>query len=88
MLKVRIVTQRLPSFDWVRRHASEHKLTVDRHLFKNIGYYSVVADVNNWRDVHQWCKDNIDKDEYTWTGEVFWFRDERHALLFSLAWGT
>jgi hypothetical protein len=88
MLKVLIVKQRLPSFDWVRRYASEHRLKVDRYLFKQIGYHSVVVDVNNWREVHQWCKDNIDKDEYTWTGEVFWFRDDRQALLFSLAWAT
>lgn len=57
-------------------------------LFKNGGYYNVeLKDLRDWNLVHEWCIRMIGRDHYSWAGEIFWFEDEQHALMFRLCWG-
>lgn len=53
------------------------------------GFYSVTLGLNGlrqWQYVHQWCQEQFGEEHYTWTGSIFWFEDEKHAMLFALRW--
>lgn len=43
--------------------------------------------VQDWADVHEWCRNTIGKDNYSWAGIVFAFRNPEDAIMFKLAWG-
>jgi hypothetical protein len=42
---------------------------------------------NKWSEIHAWCQNVLGQDNYTWTGDVFWFLTEDDAVKFSLVWG-
>ena len=42
---------------------------------------------DTWPALHNWCIETIGKEHYTWMGTVFWFENERDALMFILRWG-
>lgn len=63
------------------RHASE--------LLSQAGYFNVLLGSDGhrlWNHVHNWCKDNIGEDHYTWNGSLFWFETVEDASLFALYW--
>lgn len=37
-------------------------------------------------ELHDWAAQYIGKENYNWTGSVFWFNNEKDAMLFSLRW--
>jgi len=41
----------------------------------------------DWRAIHTWCEEHFGKYGYTWTGEIWWFENERDKLMFLLRWG-
>ena len=45
----------------------------------------------DWQNVHAWCKDHTNdgtyRDNYSWNGSYFHFRDEDIAIQFRLIWG-
>jgi hypothetical protein len=43
--------------------------------------------MKNWTECHAICKETFG-DNYTWTGEIFWFRTESDILWFKMAFGT
>jgi hypothetical protein len=43
---------------------------------------------NNWPECHKQCAEMFGKDNYTWTGEIFWFRTEEDILWFRMAFGA
>lgn len=56
--------------------------------FAECGYIGIcVNDLCRWQEIHKWCRETIGEDNYTWTGEVFWFDDKDNAIEFSLKWG-
>lgn len=58
-------------------------------VFGRIGYTSITLERNshsNWGSIHQWCKEEIGTDHYTWTGSIFWFEYEKDATMFALKW--
>ena len=60
-----------------------------RALFVKKGYHSVLLGVKShlmWPDVHDWCKQNIGEQHYSWTGSRFWFEHREHAVWFALKW--
>lgn len=77
----------LPSLDWLRLQARKEKYIIDQTLLSRIGYHRVDTDARSWENMHNWCKKNVNNDDYTWTGSIFWFRNQKHALLFAVAWG-
>ena len=40
----------------------------------------------DWPAVHDWCREHVGEDHYTWTGGTFWFEKDRDAVSFSLKW--
>jgi hypothetical protein len=38
----------------------------------------------NWAECHDQCVEVFGKENYTWTGEIFWFKDERDIFKFKL----
>jgi len=63
-----------------------HPLELQQQL-EQAGFIRVY--LNNmyvWKELHDWCKQNIGSDYYTWFGNVFWFNNEQDALLFDLRW--
>lgn len=58
-------------------------------VFGRIGYTSIILEKNyhsRWSEIHQWCKEEIGTDHYTWTGSTFWFEYKKDAILFALRW--
>ena len=41
----------------------------------------------DWRYIHTWCDEKFGPHGYTWTGEIWWFENERDKLMFLLRWG-
>lgn len=41
----------------------------------------------SWQEMHNWCKEKFGAEQYTWTGSLFWFQNERDAIMFMLRWG-
>ena len=61
-----------------------------RETFFSKGYIPIrLGDGNHghWKSVHNWCQENFGRSHYSWTGEIFWFENEKDATLFSLRWG-
>lgn len=61
----------------------------DAEIFEQAGLYSAaIGDLDNsdWQDLHQWCRQQFNRDHYTWTGSTFWFENEKDAVLFTLRW--
>jgi hypothetical protein len=56
-------------------------------LLANAGYISVEHQQGLWQNVHDWCKEVIGYEHYSWTGSTFWFETKEHALMFKLCWG-
>lgn len=51
------------------------------------GFHRVLLYNNNvWKEMHDWCKQTIGSDYYTWFGHIFWFSCEKDAILFDLKW--
>lgn len=62
----------------------------DAEIFEQAGFYSAaLGDLGNsdWQEIHQWCRQQFNRDHYTWTGSTFWFETEQAAVLFTLRWG-
>lgn len=74
-----------------KKHADQayldgHPLELQQQL-EQAGFIRV--HLNNkyvWKELHDWCKQTIGSDNYTWFGTNFWFSDEQDALLFDLRW--
>lgn len=58
--------------------------------FRQAGYFpaelTMRGCITNWQAAHNWCKTEIGEDHYSWTGSVFWFEREEHAVMFILKW--
>lgn len=57
--------------------------------FRQAGYFPAtlpVGEISKWQAAHQWCKQEIGVDHYSWTGNQFWFEREDHAVMFLLKW--
>ena len=39
-----------------------------------------------WAEIQEWCRLNVGEEHYDWTGNIFWFDDEKNATLFALRW--
>jgi hypothetical protein len=78
----------LPSLDWLIEHSRRNRILIDGSLLRNLGYFSVDISKSSWTSAQHWCEQNVGKDDYTWTGYTFWFRNKNHAFLFSLAYST
>jgi len=68
-----------------------HLINRKWHLrFEDAGYYRMVPSRENttyhWGEIHQWCEQQFGRDHYAWTGDIFWFENERDAMLFALRW--
>ena len=37
-------------------------------------------------DAKDWCVNNINNENVTWSGQQFWFKNEEDQLLFTLTW--
>lgn len=44
--------------------------------------------MKNWSECHVQCKEMFGEDNYTWTGEIFWFRTVEDIFLFKLTFGA
>lgn len=58
-------------------------------VYEKMNYPSILLGPHGhqqWTEVHQWCRENIDEKHYTWTGSRFWFDREEDAALFALRW--
>ena len=42
---------------------------------------------DNWPEVHRWCREQFGKENYTWSGSRFYFKESLDAVMFSLKWG-
>lgn len=80
--------------DWLKKqkkfaeigYLDGHPLEVQRQL-EIAGFIKVkYNNVHVWSDMHDWCKEYIGVENYTWFGSTFWFSDEQDALLFDLRW--
>jgi hypothetical protein len=47
----------------------------------------IECDVLHWQDIHDWLSVNVDKDDYTWYGNVFFFTHADQAAIFRLLFG-
>lgn len=68
---------------------SEGKVDNQNHcvLFEKAGYIPIALPrADPWQEVHAWAMEHIGYDNYNWTGNVFWFMNERDAMLFALRW--
>lgn len=74
---------------YTRIHTDQECVTWDQRL-KSAGYYSIKISgpncIDRWEDIHDWCKEKFGNDHYAWTGTVFWFEREQHAVWFALRW--
>jgi hypothetical protein len=64
-------------------------ITTDwNELFKKQKFYSVDFghDFTEYKNLHEWCNENIGSDHYIWTGSKMWFDTEQSVILFSLRW--
>lgn len=83
------------------RQVIDHALAENRHyehedysninwveLLESHGFTSVKLASSNgtWQEMHVWCVLNIGKDNYTWTGNTFWFEHPKDAEWFALKW--
>ena len=61
-----------------------------REEYRAAGYHPVQVGLlgreGEWQEIHQWCRDHIGEQNYSWTGSTFWFETERDAVLFALRW--
>ena len=59
--------------------------------FRKAKYHEAIPNdktVNGeWRYIHTWCDEKFGPHGYTWTGEIWWFENERDKLMFLLRWG-
>lgn len=59
-------------------------------LFEEAGYIPIIlndkASGAVWHDIHEWALEHIGYSNYNWTGSVFWFMNEKDAMLFALRW--
>lgn len=56
--------------------------------FITAGYHKVVlTDITVWQEVHEWCKEEIGGNHYSWSGSNFWFENTEDAFRFTLRWG-
>lgn len=71
--------------EWAVPHVS-----VWQRRLRDAGYHEVptaqLMGVTGWTDIHEWCLQKFGEDHYTWTGSIFWFETEQHAVLFTLRW--
>ena len=42
--------------------------------------------INNWNEIHEWCKATYGSDHYTWSGNEFVFESEEDLTWFILRW--
>ena len=74
-----------------KKHADQayldgHPLELQQQLAQ-AGFIRVyLNNMNIWKELHDWCKQTIGSDYYTWFGNTFWFSNEQDALLFDLRW--
>ena len=80
--------------DWIDNHKKlanmayidGHPLEIQEQLAIS-GFIKVyLNNIHVWKEVHDWCKNVISEDNYTWFGTSFWFSCEQDALLFDLRW--
>jgi hypothetical protein len=38
----------------------------------------------NWKECHRQCKEIFGEENYTWTGEVFWFKNKEDIIVYKL----
>ena len=59
-----------------------------RDLFKSKGYpyFAVLKYGDSRSDCIGWCRDNLSIGEVTWTGVVFYFKNQEDFVLFTLTW--
>ena len=43
--------------------------------------------LKNWSQCHAQCKEMFG-DNYTWTGDIFWFKTEADIMIFKLTFGA
>jgi hypothetical protein len=58
-------------------------------IFQSRGYFGVKVPKNtldNGNEQWHWCNENFGSDNFTWTGDQYWFEYEEHALWFALRW--
>lgn len=69
---------------------NDRKKTQWAEDFARAGYHSATPNdsvvAGDWHGIHLWCERQYGPDGYTWTGDQFWFENERDQLLFLLRW--
>jgi hypothetical protein len=57
-------------------------------MYRAAKFYEVGSRTqDSWLECHAWTAQHIGRDNYTWTGGIFWFDDPENAVMFKLAWG-
>jgi hypothetical protein len=60
--------------------------TIDKQIWKHSVHLGLEGHYQ-WQEMHNWCKEQFGAEQYTWTGSLFWFQNERDAIVFMLRWG-
>ena len=73
--------------EWVTLESNQLGSKWGKELLAN-GWHPVICTQyfhSNWSDCHRQCKEIFGEENYTWTGEVFWFKNKEDIIVYKLA---
>ena len=80
--------------DWIEQHKKfadmayldGHPMEMQQQLEQS-GFTKIrLINAYVWKELHDWCRQFIGEDHYTWFGSTFWFSCEKDAIMFDLKW--
>lgn len=66
------------------QHPGDVKTHYD--VLKAAGYIPVRMNRYVGGELHDWAEQHLGRENYNWTGSIFWFNNQQDATLFALRW--
>ncbi len=80
------MSELIPIRKFIDHHLEDNPGVIGLHhgeQFARAGYIPIRADALKWEEIHKWLGSNC-PNQYTWTGNIFWFDDSEIAVKFAL----